>query len=67
MGDLGVFDEQGFSSVVGHFKDVVIRGGENICPPEIEDYFFRHPKVSKAQMFGISDQKYGEELARFVV
>ena len=61
-GDLAVFDEAGFCSIVGRVKDMIIRGGENIYPREIEEYLIRHPKVSDVQVFGIPDEKFGEEV-----
>lgn len=66
-GDLAAFDEQGFCSIVGRVKDMIIRGGENIYPREIEEYLFRHPEVSEAQVFGIPDEKYGEEVCAWII
>ena len=66
-GDLGVIDEDGYASVTGRVKDMIIRGGENIYPREIEEYLFRHPKVSDVQVFGIPDEKFGEEVCCWVV
>ncbi len=66
-GDLAVFDESGFCTITGRVKDMIIRGGENIYPREIEEFLFRHPKVGEAQVFGIPDQKYGEEVCVWVV
>ncbi len=66
-GDLATLDEVGFCSIVGRVKDMIIRGGENIYPREIEEYLFRHPQVSEAQVFGIPDEKFGEEVCTWVV
>ena len=66
-GDLAVFDDEGFCSIVGRVKDMIIRGGENIYPREIEDHLIRHPKVSDAQVFGIPDEKFGEEVCAWVI
>ena len=66
-GDLAVIDEQGFAAIVGRAKDMVIRGGENIYPREIEEFLYRHPKVLDVQCVGVPDQKYGEELCACIV
>lgn len=66
-GDLAVFDPDGFCSIVGRVKDMIIRGGENIYPREIEEYLMRHPKVSDVQVFGIPDEKFGEEVCAWVI
>jgi fatty-acyl-CoA synthase len=66
-GDLGVMDEQGYLNIVGRSKDMVIRGGENIYPREIEEFLFRHPKVQQAQVIGVPDTKYGEELCVWIM
>ena len=66
-GDLAVFDEQGFCSIVGRVKDMIIRGGENIYPREVEEYLIRHPKVSDVQVFGIPDDKFGEQVCAWVI
>jgi fatty-acyl-CoA synthase len=66
-GDLAVIDEQGFASIVGRSKDMVIRGGENIYPREVEEFLYRHPKVLDVQCVGVPDQKYGEELCACIV
>ena len=65
-GDLGVIDEQGYGSVVGRIKDMVIRGGENIYPREIEEFLHAHPKVADVQVVGVPDRKMGEELCAWV-
>jgi len=61
-GDLGVMDEEGYLNIVGRIKDLIIRGGENISPKEIEEYYLRHHKVENAQVFAFPDEKYGEEV-----
>jgi fatty-acyl-CoA synthase len=66
-GDLGVIDEDGFCNIVGRVKDMVIRGGENIYPREVEEFLYRHPAVQVVQVFGIPDARYGEELCAWIV
>ena len=66
-GDLAVFDEDGFCNIVGRLKDMIIRGGENIYPKEVEDYLYRFDKIQDVQVFGIPDEKYGEEVCAWVV
>ena len=65
-GDLATLDEDGYCNIVGRLKDMVIRGGENVYPREIEEFLFRHPKVEAAQVVGVPDLKYGEELCAWV-
>ncbi len=65
-GDLAVIDEAGYAAIVGRIKDLVIRGGENISPREVEDFLYRHPAISDVQVFGVADAKFGEELAAWV-
>ena len=65
-GDLGVMDEEGYVAVVGRLKDMIIRGGENIYPREIEEFLFTHPKIQDAKVIGVPDQKYGEEVCAWV-
>ena len=65
-GDLAVMDDAGYLSVVGRIKDMVIRGGENIYPREIEEFLHGHPDVEDVQVVGVPDQKYGEELCAWV-
>jgi fatty-acyl-CoA synthase len=59
-GDLGVIDEQGYCNIVGRVKDMIIRGGENVSPREIEEYLYRHPAVFDVAVVGVPDAKYGE-------
>jgi fatty-acyl-CoA synthase len=66
-GDLAVLDDQGFCAIVGRVKDMIIRGGENIYPREIEEFLIRHPKVSDVQVFGIPDVRFGEEVCAWAV
>ena len=66
-GDLAVIDDEGYCNIVGRVKDMLIRGGENIYPREIEEYLYRHPNVQQVQVFGIPDPKFGEEVCAWVV
>ncbi len=66
-GDLATLDAQGYCNIVGRVKDMVIRGGENIYPREVEEYLFRHPRVAAVQVFGVPDARYGEELCAWIV
>jgi fatty-acyl-CoA synthase len=66
-GDLATMDEQGYVNIVGRIKDMVIRGGENIYPREIEEFLYRHPKIQDVQVVGLPDRKYGEELCAWVI
>jgi fatty-acyl-CoA synthase len=65
-GDLGVIDAQGYCNITGRLKDMLIRGGENIFPREIEEFLYRHPKIQAVQVFGVPDKKYGEEVCAWV-
>jgi fatty-acyl-CoA synthase len=65
-GDLATMDVDGYVSIVGRSKDMIIRGGENVYPREIEEFLFRHPAVADVQVVGIPDARYGEEIAAFV-
>ena len=65
-GDLATIDEEGYVNIVGRIKDMVIRGGENVYPREIEEFLFRHPKVEAVQVVGVPDPKYGEELCAWI-
>lgn len=66
-GDLAVIDDNGFCSIVGRSKDMVIRGGENIYPREVEEFLYRHPKVLDVQCVGVPDPKFGEELCACII
>jgi len=65
-GDQATIDKEGFCKIVGRIKDMVIRGGENVYPREIEEFLYRHPKVQDVQVIGVPDEKYGEELCAWV-
>jgi fatty-acyl-CoA synthase len=65
-GDLATIDEEGYVNIVGRIKDMVIRGGENVYPREIEEFLFRHPKIEAVQVVGVPDPKYGEELCAWI-
>jgi len=65
-GDLATVDDEGFCNIVGRIKDVVIRGGENVYPREVEEFLYRHPAIQDVQVFGVADDRYGEELCAWV-
>jgi fatty-acyl-CoA synthase len=65
-GDLATMDGEGYVNIVGRLKDMVIRGGENVYPREIEEFLYRHPKVQDVQVIGVPDRKYGEEICAWV-
>ncbi len=65
-GDLAVIDREGYCNIVGRIKDMVIRGGENLYPREIEEFLYRHPKIQDVQIFGVADDRYGEELCAWI-
>ena len=65
-GDLAVMREDGYCVVVGRIKDMVIRGGENVYPREIEEFLFTHPDIAEAQVVGVPDDRYGEELCAWI-
>jgi fatty-acyl-CoA synthase len=65
-GDLAVIDEEGYCEIVGRLKNMIIRGGENIYPREIEEYLFRHPKIENVSVFGVPDIRYGEAVACWI-
>jgi fatty-acyl-CoA synthase len=66
-GDLATIDAEGYCNIVGRIKDMVIRGGENIYPRELEEFLYRHPKIREVQVFGVADPKYGEELCAWIM
>ncbi|MET3107924.1 fatty-acyl-CoA synthase [Oxalobacteraceae bacterium GrIS 2.11] len=66
-GDLATMDAEGYVNIVGRIKDMVIRGGENVYPREIEEFLYRHPEVQDVQVIGVPDQKYGEELCALII
>ena len=65
-GDLAVMDEAGYGAIVGRIKDMVIRGGENVYPREVEEYLYTHPKIEDVQVVGVPDARYGEEICAWV-
>ncbi len=65
-GDLGVLDDDGYLRITGRLKDMIIRGGENIYPVEIENFYFTHPKVADIAVFGVPDEKMGEEVGAWI-
>ena len=65
-GDLATMDEFGYVKITGRIKDMLIRGGENIYPREIEDFLYTNPKISEAQVFGVPDEKMGEEVCVWI-
>jgi fatty-acyl-CoA synthase len=66
-GDLATMDAEGYVNIVGRIKDMVIRGGENVYPREIEEFLYRHPAILDVQVIGVPDKKYGEELCALVI
>jgi fatty-acyl-CoA synthase len=65
-GDLAVMDDEGYLNIVGRIKDMIIRGGENVYPREVEEFLYTHPKVQDVQVIGVPDAKYGEEVMAWV-
>jgi len=65
-GDTGVMDEEGYLRIVGRIKDMIIRGGENIYPREVEEFLYTHPKIKEVQVFGVPDAKMGEEVCAWI-
>ncbi len=65
-GDLGIMDEEGYLRIVGRIKDMIIRGGENIYPREVEEFLYTHPKIREVQVFGVPDAKMGEEVCAWI-
>ncbi|MHC1698216.1 MAG: AMP-binding protein [Geobacteraceae bacterium] len=66
-GDLAVMDEYGYCKITGRIKNMIIRGGENIYPREIEEFLYTHPKISDIQVYGVPDRKYGEQVMAAIV
>jgi fatty-acyl-CoA synthase len=66
-GDIAVLDQEGYCRIIGRSKDIVIRGGENISPREIEEFLYRHPSVRDVQVVGIPDDRFGEELCAWII
>jgi fatty-acyl-CoA synthase len=65
-GDLAVMRDDGYVKIVGRIKDMIIRGGENIYPREVEEFLYTHPKIADVQVIGVPDAKYGEEVCAWV-
>jgi len=65
-GDIGVMDAQGYTQVTGRIKDMIIRGGENIYPREVEEFLYTHPAIQEVQVFGIPDERYGEQTCAWI-
>jgi fatty-acyl-CoA synthase len=65
-GDIATMDDEGYVNITGRIKDMVIRGGENVYPREIEEFLYTHPDIVDAQVIGVPDVKYGEELCAWV-
>lgn len=65
-GDLAVIDAEGYCNIAGRVKDLIIRGGENISPREVEEFLYRHPQIQDVQVFGIPDQRYGEVVCAWI-
>ena len=65
-GDIAVLDDEGYCQIVGRIKDMVIRGGENIFPREIEEFLYTHPKIEEVEVFGVPDEKFGEEVCAWI-
>jgi fatty-acyl-CoA synthase len=66
-GDLATMDEDGYVAIVGRIKDLVIRGGENVYPREVEEFLYGHPEIADVQVIGVPDERYGEELMACVI
>jgi fatty-acyl-CoA synthase len=66
-GDLATMDEAGYVRIVGRIKDMVIRGGENVYPREIEEFLYTHPDIADVQVIGVPDERYGEELMAWII
>ncbi|HET8628133.1 MAG TPA: AMP-binding protein [Thermomicrobiales bacterium] len=66
-GDLATMDAEGYVNIVGRAKDMIIRGGENVYPLEVENFLYRHPKIRDVQVIGVPDERYGEELMAWVI
>jgi fatty-acyl-CoA synthase len=66
-GDLATIDDDGYVNIVGRIKDMIIRGGENVYPRELEEFLYGHPDVADVQVIGVPDERYGEELMAWVI
>ncbi|CAI8036746.1 Putative acyl-CoA synthetase YngI, partial [Geodia barretti] len=65
-GDLATVDEDGYYKITGRLKDMIIRGGENVYPREIEEFLYTHPEIDDVQVIGVPDQRFGEEVMAWV-
>ena len=65
-GDLAIMDDDGYVQIVGRIKDMIIRGGENVYPREIEEFLYTHPSVADVQVIGVPDARYGEEIMAWI-
>jgi fatty-acyl-CoA synthase len=66
-GDLAQMDEAGYVKIVGRSKDMIIRGGENVYPREIEEFLYSHPDIADVSVVGVPDERYGEEIAAWII
>ena len=66
-GDLATIDQEGYCNIVGRLKDMVIRGGENVYPREVEEFLYGHPKIKDVQVVGVPNEKYGEQVMAWVI
>ena len=65
-GDLAVLDDDGYCNIVGRVKDMIVRGGENVYPREVEEYLYRHDKIQDVAVFGVPDERLGEAVAAWI-
>lgn len=65
-GDIGIMDAEGYVQIVGRLKDMIIRGGENIYPREVEEFLYTHPKIQDVQVFGVKDERFGEQVCAWI-
>jgi fatty-acyl-CoA synthase len=66
-GDLATMDDEGYVNIVGRSKDMIIRGGENVYPREVEEFLYTHPAIADVQVFGVPDERYGEAICAWVI
>jgi fatty-acyl-CoA synthase len=66
-GDLATMDDEGYLNIVGRIKDMIIRGGENLYPREVEEFLYTHPAIADVQVIGVPDERYGEELMAWII
>jgi fatty-acyl-CoA synthase len=66
-GDLATMDDEGYLNIVGRIKDMIIRGGENLYPREVEEFLYGHPAIADVQVIGVPDDRYGEELMAWII